>query len=481
MEKFMDAGAAVGVIEKKKFMDDNFLLSTDTAVTLYHDYAKEMPICDYHCHLNPKEIAVDKRYKNITEIWLGGDHYKWRTMRSFGIEEKYITGDATDYEKFEAFAKVMPYLIGNPMYHWSHLELKSYFGIEETLSPKTCKSIWDRCNEIINGEDFSARAMIKNSNVKYIGTTDDPIDNLEYHIAIAKDETFDCEVRPSFRPDRAVKIHGEGFADYIAKLGEVENTEIKDYETLLTVLEKRLDFFVENGCNITDHSLERVYFRNTTMEEVDAIFKKALAGETLTIEEIEKYSTLTMISLGRMYSKRGMVMQLHIGALRNNNTRMFKKLGADVGFDSIDDGEVATSLSRLLDSLDITDELPKTILYCLNPKDNEVLGTMLGNFQGGGVAGKIQFGSGWWFNDQKDGMERQMMALSQLGLISQFVGMLTDSRSFLSYTRHEYFRRILCNYIGGLVENGEYPADMEILGEIIQNICYNNIEKYLQK
>ena len=287
MEKFMDAGAAVGVIEKKKFMDDNFLLSTDTAVTLYHDYAKEMPICDYHCHLNPKEIAEDKRYKNITEIWLGGDHYKWRTMRSFGIEEKYITGDATDYEKFEAFAKVMPYLIGNPMYHWSHLELKRYFGIEETLSPKTCKSIWDRCNEIINGEDFSARAMIKNSNVKYIGTTDDPIDNLEYHIAIAKDETFDCEVRPSFRPDRAVKIHGEGFADYIAKLGEVENTEIKDYETLLTVLEKRLDFFVENGCNITDHSLERVYFRNTTMEEVDAIFKKALAGETLTIEEIE--------------------------------------------------------------------------------------------------------------------------------------------------------------------------------------------------
>ena len=352
MEKFMDAGAAVGVIEKKKFMDDNFLLSTDTAVTLYHDYAKEMPICDYHCHLNPKEIAEDKRYKNITEIWLGGDHYKWRTMRSFGIEEKYITGDATDYEKFEAFAKVMPYLIGNPMYHWSHLELKRYFGIEETLSPKTCKSIWDRCNEIINGEDFSARAMIKNSNVKYIGTTDDPIDNLEYHIAIAKDESFDCEVRPSFRPDRAVKIHGEGFADYIAKLGEVENTEIKDYETLLTVLEKRLDFFVENGCNITDHSLERVYFRNTTMEEVDAIFKKALTGETLTIEEIEKYSTLTMISLGRMYSKRGMVMQLHIGALRNNNTRMFNKVGADAGFDSIDDGEIAYSLSRILDELD---------------------------------------------------------------------------------------------------------------------------------
>ncbi|WP_297132840.1 glucuronate isomerase, partial [Terrisporobacter sp.] len=367
------------------------------------------------------------------------------------------------------------------MYHWSHLELRRYFGIEAPLSPRTCKSIWDRCNEIINSDDFSARAMIKKSNVKYIGTTDDPIDNLEYHIKISKDENFDCEVKPSFRPDKALKIQGADFANYIKLLGETENTEIKDYETLLTVLEKRLDFFVENGCQITDHSIERVYFREASLEEVDNIFKKALAGEGLSLEEIEKYNTLTMISLGRMYSKRNMVMQLHIGALRNNNTRMFKKLGADVGFDSIDDGEIATGISRLLDSLDMTDELPKTILYCLNPKDNEVLGTMIGNFQGGGVAGKIQFGSGWWFNDQKDGMERQMMALSQLGLISQFVGMLTDSRSFLSYTRHEYFRRILCNYIGGLVEDGEYPCDMEILGEIIENICYNNINRYLQK
>lgn len=465
----------------RKFMDDNFLLSTDTAITLYHEYAKNMPICDYHCHLNPKEIAEDKRYNNITEIWLGGDHYKWRTMRSFGIEEKYITGDASDYEKFQAFAKVMPYLIGNPMYHWSHLELKRYFGIEETLSPKTCESIWNRCNEIINSDNFSARAMIKKSNVKYIGTTDDPIDNLEYHIQISKDENFDCEVRPSFRPDKALKIQGEGFGDYINLLGKTENTEINDYETLLNVLEKRLDFFVENGCKITDHSLERVYFREATLEEVNHIFLKALNDEKLTKEEVEKYFTLTMISLGRMYSKHNMVMQLHIGALRNNNTRMFEKLGADVGFDSIDDGEIATGISRLLDSLDMTDELPKTILYCLNPKDNEVLGTMIGNFQGGGVAGKIQFGSGWWFNDQKDGMERQMMALSQLGLISQFVGMLTDSRSFLSYTRHEYFRRILCNYIGNLVENGEYPCNMEILGEIIENICYNNIEKYINK
>lgn len=463
----------------RKFMDDNFLLSTDTAITLYHQYAKNMPICDYHCHLNPQEVAEDKRYNNITEIWLGGDHYKWRVMRSFGIEEKYITGDASDFEKFQAFSKVMPYLIGNPMYHWSHLELKRFFKIEETLNPKTCESIWNRCNEIINSNEFSARTMIKNSNVKYIVTTDDPIDNLEHHIKIANDESFDCEVRPSFRPDKAIKIDGDNFSEYIKLLGKTENTEIEDYQTLLNVLEKRLEFFVKNGCKITDHSLERVYFKATTEEEVNAIFKKALAKEKLTKEEVEKYATLTMISLGRMYNKHNMVMQLHIGALRNNNTRMFEKLGSDIGFDSIDDGEIATSLSRLLDSLDITDELPKTILYCLNPKDNEVLGTMIGNFQGGGVAGKIQFGSGWWFNDQKDGMERQLTALSQLGLISQFVGMLTDSRSFLSYTRHEYFRRILCNYIGNLVENGEYPNDIDILGEIIENICYNNIERYI--
>ncbi|MDU2199363.1 MAG: glucuronate isomerase, partial [Peptostreptococcaceae bacterium] len=325
---------------------------------------------------------------------------------------------------------------------------------------------------------FSARTMIEKSNVKYIGTTDDPADDLKWHIAISKDENFDCQVGPSFRPDKAVKIGNEGFAEYIKVLGATENTEITSYKELIDVLEKRVAFFVENGCKITDHGLDRIYFRAATEEEVDVILKKALNGETLSQEEIEKYSTLTMVNLGKMYHKHDIVMQLHIGALRNNNTRMFKKLGADVGFDSIDDAEVAMPLSRLLDSLATEDMLPKTILYCLNPKDNEVLGTMIGNFQGGGIAGKIQFGSGWWFNDQKDGMERQMMALSQLGLISQFVGMLTDSRSFLSYTRHEYFRRILCNYIGGLVENGEYPADMEFLGEIIENICYNNAVKY---
>lgn len=462
----------------KKFMDKDFLLQTETAKYLYHNHASKMPICDYHCHLNPQEIAENKRYNNITEIWLGGDHYKWRAMRSFGIDEEYITGNASDFEKFKAFAKAMPYLIGNPIYHWSHLELKEYFGIEETLSEKNAEEIWNRCNEIIQSPDFSARTMIEKSNVKYIGTTDDPADDLKWHIEISKDENFDCQVGPSFRPDKAVKIGNEGFAEYIKVLGATENTEITGYKELIDVLEKRVAFFVENGCKITDHGLDRIYFRAATEEEVDVILKKALNGETLSQEEIEKYSTLTMVNLGKMYHKHDIVMQLHIGALRNNNTRMFKKLGADVGFDSIDDAEVAMPLSRLLDSLATEDMLPKTILYCLNPKDNEVLGAMIGNFQGGGIAGKIQFGSGWWFNDQKDGMERQMMALSQLGLISQFVGMLTDSRSFLSYTRHEYFRRILCNYIGGLVENGEYPADMEFLGEIIENICYNNAVKY---
>lgn len=464
----------------KQFMDEDFLLSNEVAKKLYNDYAKDMPIFDYHCHLIPAEIAGDKKYNNITEIWLYGDHYKWRAMRSFGIDEKYITGDSTDFEKFQAFAKTMPYLIGNPIYHWSHLELKRYFGVTETLNEKNAEKIWNQCNEVIKSNGFTAKKLIMNSNVKYIGTTDDPADDLRYHQEIAKDKNFTCEVRPAWRPDKAVKIGNEGFAEYIKVLGATENTEITSFNELLEVLKKRLQFFVDNGCTITDHAMDRVYFRDTTEEEVDGILKKALRGEKLTQEEIEKYSTLIMVKLIEMYHGHGMVLQLHIGALRNNNTRMFKKLGPDTGFDSIDDGEVAQSLSRLLDTLDSEDKLPKTILYCLNPRDNEVLATMLGNFQGGGIAGKIQFGSGWWFNDQKDGMIRQMTALSQLGLISKFVGMLTDSRSFLSYTRHEYFRRILCNYLGELVENGEYPCDMEVLGSVVQDICFNNANKYFR-
>ena len=462
----------------KTFMDKDFLLNSNTAKTLYHNHAAKMPIFDYHCHLPAVEIAEDKTYENITQMWLYHDHYKWRAMRSFGIDEKYITGDATDFEKFNEFAKMMPYLIGNPIYHWSHLELRRYFNIEETLSEKTAEIIWEKANLSIKENNLSARKLIEMSEVVYIGTTDDPADDLIYHKKIREDESFKCLVRPTFRPDKALKIKNEGFIDYIKALGKLENIEIKTYSELLKVLKNRLDFFVENGCNITDHSLERVYFENSTIEEVEEIFVKVLSGETISDKEAYKYITFTLISLGKMYSEKNLVMQLHIGALRNNNTRMFNKVGVDAGFDSIDDGEIAYSLSRILDSLDVEDKLPKTILYCLNPKDNEVLGTMIGNFQGGGIAGKIQFGSGWWFNDQKDGMERQLMALSQLGLVSKFVGMLTDSRSFLSFTRHEYFRRILCNYIGNLVENGEYPNDLDILGQIIEDICFNNSNKY---
>ncbi len=462
----------------KKFMDDNFLLQTETAINLYHNYAKNMPIFDYHCHLVPQEVAQDKSFENITQMWLYHDHYKWRAMRSFGIDEKYITGDASDYEKFYEFAKMMPYLIGNPIYHWSHLELQRFFNIEETLSEKTAKRIWNKCNAAIKKENLTAKKLIKMANVVYIGTTDDPIDELQYHKQISEDESFDCKVTPSFRPDKALKILNVDFKDYINKLGEVCNRKIENFDDLAKSLKERLDYFVDNGCVITDHSLEKVYYKEATKEEVNEILTKVLDGEVITQEEANKYMTFTLISLGKMYSERNMVMQLHIGALRNNNTRMFNKVGSDAGFDSIDDGEIAYSLSRLLDSLDVEDKLPKTILYCLNPKDNEVLGTMIGNFQGGNIAGKVQFGSGWWFNDQKDGMERQLIALSQLGLLSKFVGMLTDSRSFLSYTRHEYFRRILCNYIGHLVENGEYPCDMDVLVKIVGDICYNNADRY---
>jgi glucuronate isomerase len=462
----------------KKFMDKDFLLESEVAKVLYHNYASKVPVFDYHCHLVPSEIANDYEFKNIAEMWLYHDHYKWRAMRSFGIDEKYITGDASDYEKFYEFAKMMPYLIGNPLYHWSHLELKRFFNIEETLSEKTAKIIWDKCNAVIKENVLSAKKLIKMANVEYIGTTDDPIDSLEYHKKISLDKEFNCLVKPSFRPEKAMKILNEGFKEYISKLSEVCDMKITSYNDLKAALEKRLDYFCEIGCAITDHSLERIKFFEVTEEEVNSIFCKGLNGESLTEEEGIKYSTSLLIDLGKMYSKRQMVMQLHIGALRNNNSRMFEKVGADAGFDSIDDGEIAYSLSRILNELDKNEELPKTILYCLNPKDNEVIGTMIGNFQDGKTRGKIQFGSGWWFNDQKDGMERQMMALSQLGLISQFVGMVTDSRSFLSYTRHEYFRRILCNYIGNLVETGQYPYDEEILGEIIESICYKNSKNY---
>lgn len=465
----------------KDFMDKDFLLDNEVAKVLYHNYASKVPVYDYHCHLVPMEIATDKEFKNITEMWLYHDHYKWRAMRSFGIDEEYITGKASDYDKFYHFAKMMPYLIGNPIYHWSHLELRRFFGVEELLSAETAEIIWEKCNKAIKENNLTAKKLIEMANVVYIGTTDDPADDLKYHKLIKEDKDFNCSVNPSFRPERAMKIQNAGFVEYIKILENVSGKEIKSFDDLKNVLESRLDYFYENGCMITDHSLERVVFYDFVSEEINEIFIKALNGENITNEEASKYSVALLIELGKMYSERNMVMQLHIGALRNNNTRMFKRVGADAGFDSIDDGEIAYSLSRILDALDVEDKLPKTILYCLNPKDNEVLGTMIGNFQTGGIAGKIQFGSGWWFNDQKDGMERQMMALSQLGLISQFVGMVTDSRSFLSYTRHEYFRRILCNYLGGLVESGQYPFNEKILGEIVENICYGNCTRYFAR
>lgn len=462
----------------RKFMDKDFLLTNDTAKMLYHDFAKDMPICDFHCHLNPKEIAEDKKYKNITEIWLGGDHYKWRVLRTNGVEEDYITGNQSDKDKFLKWAQTVPDAIGNPVYHWTHLELQRYFDIDKTLSPSTAEEIWDTCNEKLQSGELTVRSLIKMSNVKVICTTDDPIDSLEYHEQILKDETFDVKVLPTFRPDKAINIELSWFNAWINKLGEAVGKEIKDLHNLIEALKQRIERFKEMGCFISDHALDSVQVEVATFEEANNILKKALNKEEISAQEIRKYKGYMLLFFGKEYARLGWTMQYHIGALRNNSARMLNNIGPDTGFDSINDTNIAQDLSNLLDALDTTDELPKTILYCLNPRDNEVLATMIGNFQGNGIPGKIQFGSGWWFNDQKDGMEKQMEALSQLGLISRFVGMVTDSRSFLSYTRHEYFRRILCNKIGTWVENGEYPNDIEHLGKIVKNICFDNAVKY---
>lgn len=462
----------------KPFMDENFLLNNETAVKLYHDYAKNMPIFDYHCHLSPKEIAENKRYKNITEVWLGGDHYKWRAMRSNGVDEKYITGDAPDKEKFMKWAETMPKCIGNPLYHWTHLELKRYFGIDKLLSPETAEEIWEKCNEMLQRDEFTARGLIERSNVKALCTTDDPTDTLEHHIAIANDKTFKVKVLPAFRPDKSFNIEKDGFVDWIGKLGKVAGIEIKTFDDLKRALRQRLEFFHKIGCRVSDHAMDPIVYEEGSEEEASLILAKALNYEKLTETEIKKYKTQVMLFLGREYSKLGWVMQLHIGTMRNNNSRMMKLLGPDTGFDATGDYVFAQALSRFLDKLDSTDELPKTILYCLNPRDNDVLATIMGCFQGGGIPGKIQFGSGWWFNDQKDGMIRQMVTLANLGLLSRFVGMLTDSRSFLSYTRHEYFRRILCNLLGEWVEAGEAPNDMKLLGSMVEDICFNNAKNY---
>lgn len=462
----------------KPFLDQDFLLTNETAKTLYHDYAKAMPIYDYHCHLSAQEIAENKTYKTLTEVWLGGDHYKWRGMRSNGVTEDYITGDQPDKAKFLKYAEVVPYTIGNPLYHWTHLELQRYFDVHELLSPVTAEAIWTTCNDKLATEAFSARSLITRSNVKVICTTDDPCDDLNYHQQIAEDASFEVKVLPTFRPDKGFNIDKDTFIPWVQQLSEVVAYTIDSAETLIQALLERMAYFHEKGCRLSDHALDVVQYSSANILEANGVFEKAIAGESLSYEEVAAFKGTVLNALGKGYASYGWAMQIHIGALRNNSNRMYKKVGADTGFDSIHDATFAEELSLFLDDLDTRDELPKTILYVLNPRDNYVVATMIGNFQGGGIPGKVQFGSGWWFCDQKEGMMDQMKTLSNLGLLSRFVGMLTDSRSFLSYTRHEYFRRILCNLIGEWVENGEYPNDIEFLGQVVQDISYNNAVNY---
>ncbi|QXO16426.1 MULTISPECIES: glucuronate isomerase [Vibrio] len=466
----------------KPFMCEDFLLSNETARRLYHEYASHQPIYDYHCHLNPAEVAGNRRFENLTQIWLAGDHYKWRGMRSAGVSEQLITGDASDYNKYLAWANTVPQTLGNPLYHWTHLELRRPFGITNTLfGPKTAESVWQHCNELLATPEFSARGIMQQMNVVMAGTTDDPIDSLQHHRTIAEDESFNVDVLPSWRPDKVFKIELDGFTDYLHQLGQVSDIEIRRFSDLLSALDKRLAHFDAHGCRAADHGIEVVRFAPVPEEKVlDTLLAKRLDGAVLSETECAQFSTAVQVWLGQRYCQLGWVMQLHIGAQRNNNSRMFRLLGADAGFDSIGDRPFAFELANLLDAMDKSDELPRTILYCLNPRDNEMMATMIGNFQGGGIAGKIQFGSGWWFNDQKDGMQRQIEQLSQLGLLSQFVGMLTDSRSFLSYTRHEYFRRILCDILGRWAENGEVPNDLSLLGSMVEDICFHNAKRYFE-
>ncbi|MDE5973790.1 MAG: glucuronate isomerase [Eubacterium sp.] len=462
----------------KKFMDKDFLLDTDTAKKLFHEFAENMPICDYHCHLNPKEIFENKPPESITELWLSGDHYKWRAMRSCGVEEKYCTGDATDREKFQKFAYALQYCIGNPLYHWAHIELQRYFGIETPLNAKTANDIFDRANNAIKNGDFRPQSLIMKSNVKIVCTTDDPVDDLKYHKLLKDVQGFDCKVLPSFRPDRALNAHLDGFADYINTLAAAAGVEIKSYKDVITALLKRVDYFDSVGCRVSDQAFDYPPYAVAEDDEIDEIFSRAMNGEKITLAECDKYRTPILIALGKKYHDLGWAMEIHIGAMRNNNTFMFNKIGADTGFDSVGDCEIAQPLSRFLDALNIEDKLPKTILFNLNDKDNTVLGTMLGNFQSADAESKIQFGPAWWFLDTMDGMTNQMKTLGNLGVLGKFVGMETDSRSFTSYGRHEYFRRIMCALLGRWVEDGWYAYDEDILKEIVQGICFNNAIKY---
>ena len=462
----------------KPFMDENFLLHTVTAQKLYHEHAAKMPIFDYHCHINPKDIADDRMFKSMTEIWLAGDHYKWRGMRTNGVDEKYCTGNVSDWEKFEKWAETVPQTLRNPLFHWTHLELKKFFGINEVLSPKNARQIFDACNAKLQTPEYSCRNIIRMANVHTICTTDDPIDNLQYHQQI-KASGFEVAVLPAWRPDKAMMVEDPVFFNnYINQLAAVAGITITTFADLLTALDKRHRYFHENGCRLSDHGLDTVFAEDYTAKEIRAIFAKVRSGSKLDSDEILKFKSCMLFEFGLMDHSRGWTQQFHIGPLRNNNTRLFSKIGPDTGFDSIGDKPVAEPLSKLLNKLDMEDKLCKTILYNLNPADNELYATMIGNFQDGSVPGKMQWGSGWWFLDQRDGMEKQINTLSNLGLLSRFIGMLTDSRSFLSYTRHEYFRRTLCNMLGNDVENGEIPNDLEFLGQMVENICFNNAKNY---
>ncbi len=462
----------------KAFLDQRFLLENEYGQILYEQFATPMPIVDYHNHLSPKDIATNRRFENITEIWLEGDHYKWRAMRINGVPEKYITGDASPEEKFARWAETVPYTLRNPLYHWTHLELKNYFGVDQLLQKSSASEIYQQCSSMLRQEDFHTRSLLKKMRVEVVCTTDDPIDSLEHHIAFAT-EGHELKMYPTFRPDKAFAVEGgERYIEYLDKLGESASVNIKTFDDLLEALQHRVDFFDSHGCRAADHGLEHLYHHPQSLQLAEGIFRKVKEGGSLTREEVHAFKAAVLVYLGRMYHGKGWVQQFHLGALRNNNSRLLEKLGPDTGFDSIGDYSQAQMMSGFFDALDRTDQLPKTILYNNNPSDNEVFATMLGNFCDGTIPGKMQFGSGWWFLDQKDGMERQINALSNMGLLSRFVGMVTDSRSFLSFPRHEYFRRVLCNLWGNDIERGNVPNDISLIGEMVEKICYYNAKRY---
>ena len=462
----------------KTFMDKDFLLQTETAQKLYNDYAAATPILDYHCHINPQEIYEDRQFENITQVWLGGDHYKWRFMRSCGVDERFITGDASDKEKFLKWAEVLGKAIGNPLFHWSHLELQKYFGYHGVLNKNTAEEVWELCNKRLSQPDMTVRNIIKQSNVTLICTTDDPVDSLEWHKKIAEDASFDVKVLPAWRPDKAMNIEKPTYLEYLDQLSAVSGIKVVSFADLCKALSNRMDFFASMGCCVSDHALEYVMYAPASAEEIESIFAKRLAGNDVTKEEELKFKTAFMVNVGKEYTKRNWVMQLHYGCKRDNNTPMFNKLGPDTGYDCINNYAPSSEMADFLNALNQSDELPKTIIYSLNPNDNQAIGTILGCFQDSTAVAKIQQGSAWWFNDHKTGMTEQMTSLGNLGCLGNFIGMLTDSRSFLSYTRHEYFRRIMCELIGGWVDNGEYPADMKSLESIIKGISYNNAVQY---